>query len=882
MGSACGAAAGNFDRQLHQAARNDEVNLAKAALAKKRSSLNSKDLAGLHTALHIAAYEGSAGVAQLLLDAKAALGAKDGSRDTPLHLAAYMGQVAHTRIAQLLLTKRAAADEKGADDKTALHLAARRGQLEAVQQLMGQGAQPAAADKEGDLPLHEAARNGHVAVAQELLRARVPVDAASRNGKTALHVACTWGQEAVVEVLLQNAASVNAADICGNSPLHEAARCGRRFLCERLVSCRAPLEARNRDQRTPLHASAATGNYDFAGTLMQYGASSDAPDKDGDTPVHLAAFYGRTGVLDVMMQLRVVTLTLNKEGRSPVHRAVQGGRVAALKLLVGVAGRPTLQTDTPDNQGETPMHLATTLGDGHEVVETLAQNPGTSLEARRGDGLLPLLLAALQGKARTVECLLRAKAQVQAVDSSGNTALHFAAGGGHLSVVHALLTRQASPNVQNQRNETPFQVAGTRGYVEVARAMNPFVSVESTMPSVVTQAGPGAFAQTLPYPTYPAPVTLPGMALAGGTGSFSSDTARARSLPPPRTGKEPLMSLLRRGQAASPAASVTATFRSIEECISAAGKVEEEVDPITRFACSPNFEFFKPLGKPRRGDWLAEKKETGQTYTTYSRRMKPPMTPTKHTDTILLVPIGHSFSEGIAVKFLSYLIDYCTAFFVGMTVDVLDKPLSLAKMRKRMNDFMHEQYLIADLFDALHSETRSHRKAYCRLGITMEDIYPGEEWNYVFGQAKPMERVGVFSFARHSPFFYNGLHASQVKESASHEQQAVWLRACMRTMVHETCHMFGILHCVYFHCVMNGSNGPHDSAGRSSFMCPVCLRKLLLALSYAPAVTGVLPRYQAILQVLERLLADFADPSMEEVMSDISWLQKRISSLPAS
>ena len=63
-------------------------------------------------------------------------------------------------------------------------------------------------------------------------------------------------------------------------------------------------------------------------------------------------------------------------------------------------------------------------------------------------------------------------------------------------------------------------------------------------------------------------------------------------------------------------------------------------------------------------------------------------------------------------------------------------------MRNRMNDFMHEQYLIADLFDALHSETRSHRKAYCRLGITMEDIYPGEEWNYVFGQAKPMERVG--------------------------------------------------------------------------------------------------------------------------------------------
>ena len=97
-----------------------------------------------------------------------------------------------------------------------------------------------------------------------------------------------------------------------------------------------------------------------------------------------------------------------------------------------------------------------------------------------------------------------------------------------------------------------------------------------------------------------------------------------------------------------------------------------------------NLEFFKPLGQPRRGDWLAEKKETGQTYTTYSRRMKPPMTPTKHTDTILLVPMGSSFSEGIAVKFLSYLVDYCAAFFSGMTLDILDKPLYLRSMETLM------------------------------------------------------------------------------------------------------------------------------------------------------------------------------------------------------
>lgn len=325
------------------------------------------------------------------------------------------------------------------------------------------------------------------------------------------------------------------------------------------------------------------------------------------------------------------------------------------------------------------------------------------------------------------------------------------------------------------------------------------------------------------------------------------------------------------------------TFKSVEECFAAAGRLEEESNPVTRTACTPDLEFFKVLGLPRRGDWLSEHKEVGQTYSTCQRRMKPPMTPSKHTDTILLVPFGN-FAEGVAKNFLPLLLEYCQAFFPGMSVECVEKPLSLAKAKKRQNDFGHDQYLIADLFEALNTQTRSYRKAYCRLGITLEDIYPGEEWNYVFGQAKPMERVGVFSFARHSPFFYRGLHASQVPTL---KDGAGWLRACMRTMVHETCHMFGILHCVYFHCLMNGNNGPGDSAGRSSFLCPVCLRKVWLALSFAPADgRSVLSRYQAILQVMQQMAVSFRemevpDEEMAEVLADLGWLEKRMATLSA-
>ena len=36
----------------------------------------------------------------------------------------------------------------------------------------------------------------------------------------------------------------------------------------------------------------------------------------------------------------------------------------------------------------------------------------------------------------------------------------------------------------------------------------------------------------------------------------------------------------------------------------------------------------------------------------------------------------------------------------------------------------------------------------------MIDLYPNESWNFVFGQANPGAGVGVFSFARYDPLFY--------------------------------------------------------------------------------------------------------------------------------
>lgn len=362
-----------------------------------------------------------------------------------------------------------------------------------------------------------------------------------------------------------------------------------------------------------------------------------------------------------------------------------------------------------------------------------------------------------------------------------------------------------------------------------------------------------------------------------------------------------------------------------------------DVDLSLRNALEPAEEagLFRRLLRPKPGDWLADRKETGQPFGGYCRRYKDALSRPRAPacNGLLLVPLGSSFRSGVAPRFLEAIAKYCQAFFTNM--EIVQAPLvqletggkkkesgPCVEIRKRENPFGHPQYLLEDLFALLHKDKTvlgAGRHAFCVLGVTMEDIYPGEEWNYVFGQARPMERVGVFSFARHSPLFYEGLHASEIAPGMLlPAQEARWLQACLRTSTHETNHMLGILHCIYYHCLMNGSNGPGDSAGGTGFLCPVCLRKFLFCLeniSEGSRGVNVKQRYESMRVVLREALlgtppsggeggseeeyspmpvmvaaachdnpeqSDASSISHPSVMKDLAWLDRRIAALGAS
>jgi len=155
---------------------------------------------------------------------------------------------------------------------------------------------------------------------------------------------------------------------------------------------------------------------------------------------------------------------------------------------------------------------------------------------------------------------------------------------------------------------------------------------------------------------------------------------------------------------------------------------------------------FEPITFPKKGDWLAEHHEVGQSFDDFLR--SNPNRPDDIRNKIHLQPLGE-FPEMQSPSLAT--LKLLTSAFFHMDVELLP-PLDIdeAKVRTRLNPYTgNRQILTTDILTFL--KKRLPKDAFCLLAITMEDLYPHPSWNFVFGQASPHDRVGIFSFARYDP-----------------------------------------------------------------------------------------------------------------------------------
>uniref|UniRef100_A0A6B2LF79 Archaemetzincin-2 n=1 Tax=Arcella intermedia TaxID=1963864 RepID=A0A6B2LF79_9EUKA len=222
---------------------------------------------------------------------------------------------------------------------------------------------------------------------------------------------------------------------------------------------------------------------------------------------------------------------------------------------------------------------------------------------------------------------------------------------------------------------------------------------------------------------------------------------------------------------------------------------------------------------------------------------------------IYVLPIG-SFTD--TSPDLLFLKEYCSAFFTleahflpQMEVISEDPEHVLFEWEaqtyqvRSRNHHGNTQLLTKDLNTKLTELKESLPDAFCIIGITMYDLYPTDSWNFVFGEARLIDSVGVFSFIRY------------VDDSPN------FLLNCCKVMTHEIGHMFGIGHCCYFECLMNGANTLEESTSQPLYLCPMDLHKLQHYVGF-----DVLERYQKLLLFLLRHPQHFGG-------KNIRWLQTR-------
>jgi ankyrin repeat protein len=171
-------------------------------------------------------------------------------------------------------------------------------------------------------------------------------------------------------------------------------------------------------------------------------------------------------------------------GQAWITQAAESGHIRAAALLVNllqtpvstqaaqpavaVALAPVQGSEISRRMGWTPLMEAARRGQ-HKLLESLLE--AENLEAKDTIGRTALMLAVEAQDAVSVGLLIRAGADVAAVDKAGNTALGYGARGNDSLIVRMLLARNAWPDIPNGEGQTPLERAIIAGNGDVAVLM---------------------------------------------------------------------------------------------------------------------------------------------------------------------------------------------------------------------------------------------------------------------------------------------------------------------------------------------------------------------------------------------------------------------------
>jgi len=222
------------------------------------------------------------------------------------------------------------------------------------------------------------------------------------------------------------------------------------------------------------------------------------------------------------------------------------------------------------------------------------------------------------------------------------------------------------------------------------------------------------------------------------------------------------------------------------------------------------------MAAPKPGEWLAVHQEKGQTFAEF-QKVRPAGLGIANK-TIYMVAIGPSAEA--QEKVMRQTGDFLSIFY-GMKVVWLEGlPEAVIPAEARRNNPSTQVVQ----FDSIHIvqellPPRVPRGAAALVALTATDLWPGNDWNFVFGQGSLGSPTGVVSLFR--------LFGDE-------EGDNLQLLRTIKIATHETGHLFGIPHCTAYECCMNGCNSLAETDRHPLSFCPECEAKIWLVSGMDP------------------------------------------------
>lgn len=202
--------------------------------------------------------------------------------------------------------------------------------------------------------------------------------------------------------------------------------------------------------------------------LLRHGADVDAANKKGETALHLAVYRRDDDSAEILLDCEAEVNAQNEDGETPLHLAAYRGYETLVQLFLdkradanmcAELGVSELQIDMKNGKDHTPLQVAIS-GRHFVVLKKLAVVGKANIDAQNEKGETALHVATWNNDGELVQVLLDSRASIDMKDDRGQTALYLATAREHEDLVILLLKKGADPNAANKRyNETPLYKA---------------------------------------------------------------------------------------------------------------------------------------------------------------------------------------------------------------------------------------------------------------------------------------------------------------------------------------------------------------------------------------------------------------------------------------